>query len=101
MGLGCRGMSDFSGPADRGESIATIHAALDAGITLLDAGDFYGLGHNEMLIREALCGRRREDVVISVKFGALRTPDGGWAGNDGRPVAVRNSLGYTLRRLGT
>jgi aryl-alcohol dehydrogenase-like predicted oxidoreductase len=101
VGLGCMGMSDLYGPADDAESIATIHAALDAGITLLDTGDFYGLGHNEMLIRDALRERRREDVVISVKFGALRTPDGGWGGNDGRPVAVRNFLGYTLRRLGT
>jgi aryl-alcohol dehydrogenase-like predicted oxidoreductase len=101
VGLGCMGMSDLYGPADEAESIATIQAALDAGITLLDTGDFYGLGHNEMLIRRALRDRRREDVVLSVKFGALRTPDGGWGGNDGRPVAVRNFLGYTLRRLGT
>jgi aryl-alcohol dehydrogenase-like predicted oxidoreductase len=79
------GMSDFYGPADRGESIATIHAALDAGITLLDTGDFYGMGHNEMLIREALSGRNRDKVQISVKFGALRTPDRRWLGYDSRP----------------
>ena len=76
IGLGAMGMSGFYGPADRNESIATIHAALDAGITLLDTGDFYGMGHNEMLIREALAARRRDNVQISVKFGALRGPDG-------------------------
>jgi aryl-alcohol dehydrogenase-like predicted oxidoreductase len=101
LGLGCMGMSDFYGPADEAESIATIHAALDAGVTLLDTGDFYGMGHNEMLIREALRGRGRDQVMISVKFGALRDPANGWAGYDARPAAVRNFLAYTLRRLGT
>ena len=101
IGLGLMGMSDFYGPADEAESIATIHGALDAGITLLDTGDFYGSGHNELLLREALRGRARENAVISVKFGALRDPDGGWAGNDARPAAVKNFLAYTLRRLGT
>jgi aryl-alcohol dehydrogenase-like predicted oxidoreductase len=101
IGLGCMGMSDLYGPADEAESIATIHAALDAGITLLDTGDFYGMGHNEMLIRDALRGRDRDAVTISVKFGALRDPDGGWSGVDGRPAAVKNFLAYTLRRLGT
>jgi aryl-alcohol dehydrogenase-like predicted oxidoreductase len=95
------GMSDLYGPADRSESIATLHAALDAGITLLDTGDFYGMGHNEMLIREALAGRPRESVQISVKFGALRGPDGVWSGYDCRPKAVRNFLAYSLKRLGT
>jgi pyridoxine 4-dehydrogenase len=95
------GMSDLYGPADRAESIATIHAALDAGITLLDTGDYYGSGHNEMLLREALAGRRREDAVISVKFGGLRDPSGGFLGIDTRPAAVKNFLAYTLRRLGT
>jgi aryl-alcohol dehydrogenase-like predicted oxidoreductase len=101
LGLGCMGMTDFYGPADRSESIATIHAALDAGITLLDTGDFYGMGTNELLIREALQGRDRDAVTISVKFGALRGPDGAWAGYDGRPAAVKNFLAYTLNRLGT
>jgi aryl-alcohol dehydrogenase-like predicted oxidoreductase len=101
IGLGCMGMSDLYGPADRAESIATIQAALDAGITLLDTGDFYGMGHNEMLIREALAGRPRESVQISVKFGALRGPDGAWLGYDCRPQAVRNFVAYSLKRLGT
>jgi aryl-alcohol dehydrogenase-like predicted oxidoreductase len=101
LGLGCMGMSDLYGPADRAESIATIHAALDAGIDLLDTGDFYGMGHNEMLIREALEGRARDQILLSVKFGAMRDPAGGWAGFDGRPSAVKNFLTYTLRRLGT
>jgi aryl-alcohol dehydrogenase-like predicted oxidoreductase len=101
LGLGCMGMSDFYGPADEAESITTIHAALDAGVTLLDTGDFYGMGHNEMLIREALRGRDRDQVLLSVKFGALRDPAGGWAGYDARPAAIRNFLAYTLRRLGT
>jgi aryl-alcohol dehydrogenase-like predicted oxidoreductase len=95
------GMSDLYGPADRAESIATIHAALDAGITLLDTGDFYGMGHNELLIREALQGRDRDAVTISVKFGAQRTYDGQWLGYDARPAAVKTALAYTLRRLDT
>jgi aryl-alcohol dehydrogenase-like predicted oxidoreductase len=95
------GMSDFYGAADEAESIATIHAAIDAGITLLDTGDFYGMGHNEMLIRDALRGRDRDQVVISVKFGALRDPANAFHGYDARPLAVRNFLAYTLRRLGT
>ncbi|GAA3239923.1 aldo/keto reductase [Nonomuraea helvata] len=101
LGLGCMGMSDLYGPADASESIATIHAALDAGITLLDTGDFYGMGHNELLIREALKSRSRDDVTISVKFGAQRDYDGNWLGYDGRPSAVKTSLAYTLRRLDT
>ncbi len=101
LGLGCMGMSHVYGPADEAESIATIHAALDAGVTLLDTGDFYGMGHNELLLREALRGRNRDQAVLSVKFGALRDPAGGFQGVDGRPAAVKNFLAYTLRRLGT
>ncbi|HXK11190.1 MAG TPA: aldo/keto reductase [Vicinamibacteria bacterium] len=101
LGLGCMGMSDLYGPADRAESVATIHAALDAGITLLDTGDFYGMGHNELLLRDALAGRPRDAYFVSVKFGALRDTGGAWLGIDGRPAAVKNFLAYTLRRLGT
>ena len=100
VGLGCMAMSDMYGPSDESESIATIHAALDAGINMLDTGDFYGMGHNEMLIRRAIEGRRK-DVFLAVKFGALRSPDGGFSGYDLRPEAVRNFLAYSLRRLGT
>jgi aryl-alcohol dehydrogenase-like predicted oxidoreductase len=101
LGLGCMGMSDFYGPADEAASIATIQAALDCGITLLDTGDYYAAGHNELLIGEALRGRNREQAVISVKFGLMRAPDGSIVGNDLRPPAVKNFLAYTLRRLGT
>ncbi len=101
LGLGLMGMSDLYGPADEAESVATIHAALDAGVNLLDTGDFYGLGANELLLGKALRDRRRDSVVLSVKFGALRAPDGSWTGVDARPVAVKNFLGYTLKRLGT
>jgi len=101
LGLGCMGMSDFYGPADDAESVATIKAALDAGVTLLDTGDYYAMGHNELLIGEALRGREREQAVVSVKFGLMRAPDGSIVGNDLRPPAVKNFLAYTLRRLGT
>jgi aryl-alcohol dehydrogenase-like predicted oxidoreductase len=101
LGLGCMGMSDLYGPADEAESIAAIHAALEAGITLLDTGDFYGMGHNELLIRQALAGRDRDAVQISVKFGAQRGPAGDWLGYDARPAAVKTALAYTLKRLGT
>lgn len=101
IGLGCMAMSGSYGPVDRTESIATIQAALDAGITLLDTGDFYGMGDNELLISDGLHGRTRENVVLSVKFGAMRGPDGAWGGVDARPAAVKNFIAYTLRRLGT
>jgi aryl-alcohol dehydrogenase-like predicted oxidoreductase len=99
LALGCMGMSGMYGPSDERESIATIHAALDAGVTLLDTGDFYGAGHNELLIGRALRDRR-DKALVSVKFGGLREPGGGWAGVDARPAAVRNFLTYTLTRLG-
>jgi aryl-alcohol dehydrogenase-like predicted oxidoreductase len=103
IGLGCMGMSGMYGPADEQESIATIHAALDAGLDLLDTGDFYGMGHNEMLIGRALAARpgARDAVTLSVKFGAQRGPDGSWLGYDARPEAVKTWLAYTLQRLGT
>lgn len=100
IALGAMGMSDlYGGPRNREESIATIHAAFDAGITLFDTGDFYGMGHNEMLLAEAFIGRPRESYQVSVKFGSMRDPAGGWNGIDGRPIAVKNSLAYTLQRL--
>src|SRR6188768_2559802 len=95
LGLGCMGMSGMYGPADRAESIATIHAALGAGITLLDTGDFYGMGHNELLIHEAVKGVPRNAYRLSVKFGALRDPAGNWLGNDTRPAVVKNALAQT------
>ncbi len=100
LGLGCMGMSGMYGPSDKAESIATIHAALDTGINLLDTGDFYGMGHNEMLIGEAIKGLKRDDFLLSVKFGALRDPAGAWLGYDARPVAIRNFVAYSLQRLG-
>lgn len=101
IGLGAMGMSDFYGPTDERESIATIHAAIDAGVTLIDTGDFYGSGHNELLIARALSGRDRDAVTLSVKFGALRDPAGGFVGFDGRPEAVKSFLASSLTRLGT
>ena len=102
LALGCMGMSGMYGAADEAESIATIHAALDAGVTLLDTGDYYGAGHNELLIGRALRDRRdtRDRALVSVKFGALRAPDGSWIGIDTRPAAAKNFIAYTLTRLG-
>ena len=101
LGLGAMGMSDLYGPSDEGESIATLHAAIDAGVSLIDTGDFYGSGRNELLIARALRDRDRDAVTLSVKFGALRDPAGGWLGVDARPAAVKNFAAYTLSRLGT
>lgn len=107
LGLGCMGMSALYGEADRAESVATIHAYLEAvpegADALLDTGDFYGMGHNELLINEALRtapAAARDRALTSVKFGALRTVEGGFTGYDGRPEAVRNFLAYSLQRLG-
>ena len=101
LGLGCMALSGVYGPIDREESVATIHAALDAGITLLDTGDFYSSGHNEMLLNEALKQHDRQNYLLSVKFGELRDPAGGWLGPDARPNAVKNFLAQSLNRLGT
>ena len=100
IGLGCMGMTDIYGAADEGEAISTIHAALDAGVTLIDTGDFYAMGANEMLVGRALQGRR-DQAFIQVKFGAQRDPSGAWIGYDVRPAAVKTALAYTLKRLGT
>lgn len=99
LALGCMGMSGMYGPSDDAESIATIHAALDAGVNLFDTGDFYGSGHNELLLGRALKGCR-DKALLSVKFGIMRAPGGGWSGPDARPAAVKNYLAFTLVRLG-
>jgi aryl-alcohol dehydrogenase-like predicted oxidoreductase len=101
LGLGCMGMSGRYGPADESESLATLHAALHHEVTLLDTGDFYGVGHNELLIGQVLQASRRDEITVSVKFGVMCEPGGEWGPLDARPEAVRNSLAYTLRRLGT
>jgi aryl-alcohol dehydrogenase-like predicted oxidoreductase len=101
LGLGCMGMSGMYGTANEGESIATIHAAVESGVTLLDTGDFYGMGHNELLIGQAIAGLPRDELLLSVKFGAQRGPDGAWLGYDARPAAVKTALAYSLNRLGT
>jgi aryl-alcohol dehydrogenase-like predicted oxidoreductase len=101
LGLGCMAMSGAYGAADRAESIATVHAALEGGVRLIDTADFYAMGHNELLLAEALREVPRERLRISVKFGSLRDVDGNWLGSDGRPVAVKTFLAYTLRRLNT
>lgn len=99
VALGCMGMSGMYGPSDEAESIATIHAAVDAGINVIDTGDFYGMGHNELLVGRAV-RLVRDQVILSVKFGAQRGPDGSWLGYDTRPAAVKTALAYSLKRLG-
>jgi aryl-alcohol dehydrogenase-like predicted oxidoreductase len=99
LGLGCMGMSGMYGATDDAESIRTIQTAIDRGVTLIDTGDFYGMGHNELLVGRAIAGRR-EKVQLSVKFGAMRGPDGSWGGVDTRPAAVKNFVAYSLKRLG-
>lgn len=101
LGLGCMGMSGAYGNTDRDESIGTVHAALDAGITLLDTGDFYGMGHNELLLAEALRSIPRDAYQFSVKFGAQLDPGGAWVGFDTRPAALKTAAAYSLQRLGT
>ncbi|MFF9488321.1 aldo/keto reductase [Streptomyces sp. NPDC014676] len=101
LGLGAMSMSGAYGAADRTESIATVHAALDAGVTLIDTGDFYAMGHNELLLAEALRGRDRDSYRLSVKFGVLSGPTPAPGGFDGRPEAVKNFVAYSLTRLGT
>jgi aryl-alcohol dehydrogenase-like predicted oxidoreductase len=101
LGLGCMGLSGTCGPVDEAQSLRTVYAALDAGITLLDTADFYGMGHNELLLRAALRGGWRERVFLSVKFGAQWGPDRAFLGVDARPASVKNFLAYTLRRLAT
>jgi aryl-alcohol dehydrogenase-like predicted oxidoreductase len=99
LALGCMGMSGMYGATDDAQSLGVLQAAIERGVTLLDTGDFYGSGHNEMLVGKAIAGRR-DRVQLSVKFGILRSPDGGWAGADNRPAAVKNFATYSLRRLG-
>ncbi len=99
IGLGAMGMSDLYGKADEAQSIATIHRALDLGVNLIDTGDFYGMGHNEMLVGRAIKGRR-DQAALTVKFGALRDPASGWMGVEGRAPLVKTFLAYSLKRLG-
>ncbi|ORA64511.1 aldo/keto reductase [Mycobacteroides franklinii] len=101
LGLGCMAMSGAYGASDRSEAIATVHSALDAGITLLDTADFYGMGHNELLLAEALRHIPRERYQLSVKFGGQLGPDTSWVGFDARPCAVKAAAAYSLQRLGT
>jgi aryl-alcohol dehydrogenase-like predicted oxidoreductase len=102
IGLGTMGMSPgVYGQADEDEAVATIHAAIARGVDLIDTGDFYAMGHNELLVGRALKEHPRDELVVSVKFGGMRGPDGAFLGNDARPKAVKNFLAYSLTRLGT
>jgi aryl-alcohol dehydrogenase-like predicted oxidoreductase len=99
LALGCMGLSGAYGPTDDAESIRTIQSAIERGVTLVDTGDFYGMGHNELLVGRAIAGFR-DRVQVSVKFGVMRGPDASWGGIDARPEAVKNFASYSLTRLG-